>query len=163
MIISFVAAVSRNNALGKDNKLLWHLPDDFKWFKEQTVRKPVIMGRKTMESLGKPLPKRRNIVISRTKDKVSEGFEWAESKEVALQMVKDSPEVAVIGGGQIYKLFLDDVNLLVITFVDVFIEEADTFFPEINYNNWKETYHIHHQVDERHKYAFDIKIFKKGI
>jgi dihydrofolate reductase len=161
--ISAIAAVGKGLELGAGNDLLWHLPDDFSWFVQHTRGKPVIMGRKTMQSLGKPLKNRLNIVITRNPESVMEGFIATDSLENALQFAKSQfdDEIFIIGGGEIYKQSLDVLDKLYITEVDGFFPGADTFFPEYDKTRWNETYREHHPIDEKHKYAFDFVILKK--
>jgi len=146
MIISIIVAKATNNAIGKDNCLLWHISQDLKRFKALTLSHPIVMGRKTFESIGRPLPGRRNIVISRNFS--HDGVEVASSLQEALLMCKDDEEVFITGGGQIYKQAIDIADRLYIT--DVFCEpEADTYFPEIDLSKWEE------QSREEHDgYAF---------
>ena len=137
-MITLIAAAAENNALGKDNQLLWHLPIDFKWFIEKTKGKPVIMGRKTMESLGKPLKNRLNIVLSRQLEEVTEGFVLVRSWDEAFEKAKqsESNEIMVIGGAQIYEQALAFADKVYLTHVEGEFEIADTFFPQMNYQNY---------------------------
>jgi dihydrofolate reductase len=161
--ISAIAAVGKGLELGAGNDLLWHLPDDFSWFVQHTRGKPVIMGRKTMQSLGKPLKNRLNIVITRNPESVQEGFYGTNSLENALEYAKSqyNDEIFIIGGGEIYKQSLDLLDKLYITEVEGNFPEADTFFPEFDKSLWKETFREHHPVDEKHQYAFDFVILEK--
>ncbi len=135
--ISIIVAIAENNAIGRNNDLLWHIPDDLKRFKKITSEHTVVMGRNTYLSLPvKPLPKRRNIVITDKKGEHFTGCEMAYSIEEALSMIDDKEESFVIGGGMIYKIFLDHANKLYITKVHK-LYDADTFFPEINPRDWK--------------------------
>ena len=121
MIISLIAAVSENFAIGKDKKLLWHLPADLKFFKEKTLGHCIIMGRKTFESVGKPLPGRRNIVITRNENWKAEGVEVVKSLEEALSLSKDDAEPMIVGGAEIYTLALPLANRIYLTQVEVHI------------------------------------------
>lgn len=161
--ISAIAAVGKGLELGAGNDLLWHLPDDFSWFVQHTRGKPVIMGRKTMQSLGKPLKNRLNIVITRNPECVMEGFYAVDSLEKALEYAKSQydDEIFIIGGGEIYKQSLTLLDKLYITEVDGFFPGADTFFPEYDKPLWKEAFREHHPVDEKHKYAFDFVILER--
>lgn len=162
MIISFIVAMDRHNAIGHNNELMWHLPDDFKWFKEKTKGRPMIMGRNTMNSLKKPLPGRLNIVISSRNENIIEGFIYAQSPEKALSLVPEgTAEAMIIGGGQIYKQMLGQADRLYLTIVDHVWPEADTFFPKWAKDEWKETFREHHSADERHTYAFDFIILDR--
>jgi len=161
MIRTIVVATSRNRAIGKDNDLLWHLPDDFKFFKETTKNHHILMGRKTYQSLGKPLPKRVSIVITRnTEFALPEGHHVVSSLEGALAVGEQAglDEIMIIGGGKIYKESLDKdlVDKMYITEIDANIDGADTFFPEFDKSEWTEAERIHHPADERHQYAFDF-------
>src|SRR5574343_279775 len=127
--ITLIAAIGKNNELGKENKLLWDLPNDMKHFREKTTEKTVIMGRKTFESIGRPLPRRTNIVVTRSADFHKEGVLVAHSLEEALALAKQSEtEVFVIGGGELYRQALPLATALEITHVDM-TADADTFFP----------------------------------
>ena len=135
--LSIIVAVSENNAIGKDNNLLWHISEDLKHFKEITSGHSVLMGRKTFESLGKKLPNRRNIVITRNPDYTAEGCEMASSLEDAVRLCAGEEEVFVIGGGEIYRQAMDMASKLYLTVVHK-VYEADTFFPVIDSSCWKE-------------------------
>lgn len=135
MIISIIVAKARNNAIGKDNKLLWHIPEDLKRFKALTMSHPIIMGRKTFESIGRPLPGRHNIVISR--DFKHDGVEVAPSLDDAILMCRDEEEIFITGGGQVYRQAMELADKLYITDVDL-EPDADTFFPEIDGSRWIE-------------------------
>jgi dihydrofolate reductase len=162
MLISLIAAIDSNYGIGADNKLLWHLPDDFKWFKQHTIGKPLIMGRNTMLSLGKPLPKRLNIVMSSSGKDIIEGFIHVQSIEEALKAVPDNTEeVMVIGGGMVYSQMLQVANKLYITYVKHAFENIDTYFPKWNEAEWREVYREAHSIDDAHQYPFDLCIFDK--
>jgi dihydrofolate reductase len=156
MQISIIAAIGSKNELGANNQLLWHLPIDFKWFIEKTKGKPVIMGRKTMESLGKPLKNRLNIVLSRQLEEVSEGFvlvrSWDEAFEIAKQ--SESNEIMIIGGAQIYEQALEFADKIYLTHVVGQFESADTFFPQINYDNYNCNFIENHMKDDQHHYYY---------
>ena len=154
-MIVMIAAAAENNALGKDNELLWHLPDDFKRFKQLTTGNPIIMGRKTFESFPKPLPNRTHIIITRDQ-KYTTDFDHCQivhSLEEALASIKNDALSFIIGGGEIYRLGLKFADKIELTRVhDSF--EADTFFPEINLANWNLEKAVYHPKDIKHKYAF---------
>lgn len=135
MMLSMIAAVGTNGALGKDNQLLWHLPADLAWFKQTTLGKPVVMGRKTFDSVGRPLPKRRNVVISRNTDLRIEGVEVCQSLDAALALLSDEPEVMIVGGAEIYRMALPMADRVYLTIVDV-APDADAFFPELPSQEW---------------------------
>lgn len=154
MKITLIAAAAENNALGKDNDLVWHLPDDFKRFKKLTSHHHIIMGRKTFESFPKPLPNRTHIVITRNSEYVAgEGIIVVDSIDAALDAVMNDDNPYVIGGGEIYKLALDQATHIELTRVHSSFE-ADAFFPEINENDWELVAETFHPKDERHDYAF---------
>ena len=138
-MITLIAAIAQNNALGKDNDLIWHLPADLKRFKKVTTGHHILMGRNTFESIGKPLPNRTTIIITRSNDYFIDGCLTADSVEKAIELAKDDDEVFIIGGAQIYKYVMDNnlVDKLDITIVHEEFE-ADVFFPEIDRNLWKE-------------------------
>ncbi|MDE5837254.1 MAG: dihydrofolate reductase [Paramuribaculum sp.] len=139
MSISIIAAVGADNAIGADGNLAFHISSDLKHFKELTVGKPVIMGRKTFESLPNgPLPNRRNIVISRNPEYSYPGVETAASLQDAIELTFDSPEAMVIGGAEIYRLALPMATKLYLTQIDATRQDADTFFPEINKDEWEQ-------------------------
>ena len=152
-MIIIVAAVAKNNALGKDNELVWHLPDDFKRFKELTTGHHIIMGRKTFESFPKPLPNRTHIVVTRQKDYSPEGCIVVHSISDAIQQVPKSADAFIIGGGEIYELGMAATDKLEITRVNG-IFEADAFFPEIRAADWELTQSVFHPEDDKHKFSF---------
>jgi dihydrofolate reductase len=162
MILSLIAAIGKNNELGKDNKLLWDLPADMRHFRETTSGHPVVMGRKTFESIGRPLPKRRNIVITRDSSYSREGIEVVHSIEEAIALFKEIPEeVFIIGGAEIYKQSLPFANRLYITRVESNFD-ADAFFPEIG-PEWQETFRDDHISDESHAFPYSFLIYEKKI
>jgi dihydrofolate reductase len=152
-MITIIAAAAENNALGKDNDLVWHLPDDFKRFKRLTTGHHIIMGRKTFESFPKPLPNRTHIVITRNKNYQKEGAVVVHSIETALELSKNDPQPFIIGGGEIYKQGLPFTGKIELTRVHANVE-ADAFFPEIDENNWQLIAEEYHPKDERHEFAF---------
>lgn len=162
MKISIIVAIGKNNEIGKDNDLLWHLGDDLKRFKKLTSNKVVIMGQKTYESLPiKPLPKRTNIIITDDPDSSFEGCVMVFSIDDAIQKAKywdDSGEVFVIGGGSIYKQFIDKADKLYITKVHESFE-ADTFFPDIS--EWTTIFREDHKKDENNDYDYSYLIMEK--
>ncbi|MFZ4551601.1 MAG: dihydrofolate reductase [Aquabacterium sp.] len=151
--IALIAAVARNGAIGKDNALLWHLPEDLKFFKRTTLGCPVIMGRKTYDSIGRPLPGRRNIVITRQADWTANGIETASSLPAALSLVADADKVFIIGGAQIYEQALPLVQEIVLTEVDADYD-GDAFFPDWDRHAFTETSRERHQTDTGLAYAF---------
>ena len=160
MRISLVAAASENNVIGKDGGIPWDLPDDFKHFHTATAGKPIIMGRKTHESIGRVLPGRRNIVVTRQKMEI-EGCSVVHSIEEALELVKDEPEVCVIGGGEIYKQALPFANVIDLTRVYTTIEGGDAFFPEFSEDEWELKSEERHEADERHAVPFTFLLYQR--
>ncbi|MCL1934337.1 MAG: dihydrofolate reductase [Candidatus Azobacteroides sp.] len=155
MILSLIAVLGKNNEIGKDNRLLCRLPSDLKRFKAITSGHTVIMGRKTFESLPNgPLPNRRNIIISRNKALVVEGAEVYSSLDYALLKSGNETEVFITGGAQIYAQALPIADKLYITRIHAAFPEADTFFPSLDWNNWKETDQETFPADEKNSYPF---------
>jgi dihydrofolate reductase len=152
-MITIIAAAGSQNELGKDNDLVWHLPDDFKRFKQLTTGHHIIMGRKTFESFPKPLPNRVHLVISRNKAYKNEGAIVVHSMEEALAYAKDDPQPFIIGGGEIYTMGLEYAHKIELTRVHGTFK-ADTYFPEIPVEDWKLITEVHHEKDERHQFAF---------
>ncbi|MFW1459387.1 type 3 dihydrofolate reductase [Vibrio parahaemolyticus] len=159
MIISMIAAMADNRVIGKDNQMPWHLPADFAWFKRCTMGKPVVMGRKTYDSIGRPLPGRLNIVISRDESLSIEGVTTVTSVEKALEAAGDVEEVMIIGGGAIYASCLVMANKLYVTHIDAVVE-GDTQFPDWG-NEFKETYSETYQADEKNAYNMRFTILEK--
>ena len=158
---TIVVAMGRNREIGKENQLLWHLPKDLKHFKEITSNHPIIMGRKTYESIGKPLPNRTNIVISRKTDWFEEGILIVGSIKEAIKFAKKIDEkIFIIGGGNIYEQTIDLVDQLEITWVDATLE-ADTYFPKIDEKNWRKTDEICHEKDEKNQFNFCFQTFER--
>ncbi|MEO6521617.1 MAG: dihydrofolate reductase [Mucilaginibacter sp.] len=159
MYITIVVAIASNYAIGKDNQLLWHLPKDLKHFKDITAGGTVIMGRKTYDSVGRPLPKRRNIVITR-QDIQIEGCEVVNSLDAAIALCKDEQEVFIVGGAEIYRQAMHITNRIYLTIVHHSFD-ADTFFPEIDYNDWKVVEREDHETDEKHAFAYSFITLEK--
>lgn len=159
--ISLIVAMDANNVIGQDNDMPWHLPDDLKFFKKNTQNKIVIMGRKTFQSIGsKPLPNRRNIVISRNQSFDVNGADLYVSVEQAILSCPKQDEVMIIGGGQLYKMMLPYATKLYITHVEASIE-GDTVFPSWSIDDWQESSSEHHSTDEKHQFAFSFKTYLK--
>lgn len=154
MIVSIVVAIAQNNAIGKNNQLLWHLPKDLKHFKDITSGHTVIMGRKTYESVGKPLPNRRNIIITR-QNIVIDGCEVVNSIEEALKLCTGETEVFIVGGAEIYKQAMALTDRIYLTIVHQEFD-ADTYFPEIKETIWKETERQDHESDEKHLFPYSF-------
>jgi dihydrofolate reductase len=151
--VSLVVAADARGGIGQQGGLPWHLPDDLKRFKALTMGKPIIMGRRTQQSIGRPLPDRRNIVISRSRGLELDGCEIAGSLDAALELAADAPEACVIGGAEIYRLALPRADVLYLTRVEAVVE-ADTFFPQIDAGDWEEREREPHAADERHAYPY---------
>ena len=160
MTLSLVVAASSNNVIGRDGGLPWHLPDDLRQFKRLTTGKAVIMGRSTYESIGRPLPDRRNIVMTRNADYVADGCDVVSSVSEAMDAVEGAEEVMIIGGGQVYRDFLPLANRIYLTRVQAEVE-GDTYFPEIDEATWRLVSSEHHAADEKHRYAFDVMVFER--
>jgi dihydrofolate reductase len=160
-MITLIAAAGENNELGKDNDLLWHLPDDFKRFKTLTTGHYIIMGRKTFESFPKPLPNRTHIIITRSKEyEAPKGCIVVHSLEKALAVSPKDETLFIIGGGEIYKQSIDHADCIELTRVHNSFE-ADTFFPEIDAEKWQLTQSNFHDKDERHQHAFTFETYHK--
>ncbi|MBA9075798.1 dihydrofolate reductase [Rufibacter quisquiliarum] len=161
-MIALVVAIAENRAIGKDNQLLWHLPEDLKHFKRLTLGHPMVMGRKTFEAIGKPLPGRTSIVVSRRQDFVlPEGCLKATSLEEALkEALALDEQVMVIGGGQIYAQALPLAEVVYLTLVHESFE-GDTFFPELEAAAWEVTEQQEHPADEKHPYPFTFFTFRR--
>lgn len=159
-MLSIIAAVSENNALGKDNKLLWHLPADLKRLKELTMGHHLIMGRKTFESLGKPLPGRPHVVISRSTDFIHEGVTVVDSLEKAFNVASSDEKPFVFGGADIYKQALPHAQLIYLTRVHA-IFEGDVYFPEIDFNEWELISKIDFEPDEKNKFHYSYEEYKR--
>lgn len=138
MRIAMIAAMANNRVIGKDNKMPWHLPEDLKHFKAMTLGKPVVMGRKTFESIGRPLPGRHNIVISRQADLVIEGVTSVTSFDAVKQAAGECEELVIMGGGQLYRELLPQADILYLTQINLDVE-GDTYFPEWDARDWQET------------------------
>lgn len=158
-MISLIFAIGRNNALGCKNRMPWYLPADFAYFKRTTMGKPVIMGRKTFESIGKPLSGRMNIVITRSTSFSHEGCIVVDSIEKARDLVKDK-EAFIIGGAEIYSAFLPMADKLYITEIDSDFE-ADTFFPKIDYSKWKLVSSEPGVKDEKNPFDYKFLVYER--
>jgi dihydrofolate reductase len=154
MTVTIIVAIAENYAIGKNNQLLWHMPADLKHFKQTTSGHTVIMGRKTYDSVGKPLPNRRNIIITRQEITIP-GCEVVKSVEEALELCSNEEEVFIVGGAEIYKLAMPKTDRIYLTIIHHSFD-ADTFFPEIDYMEWKEVSREDHPADEKHKYAYSF-------
>lgn len=162
MIISMIAAMANNRVIGLDNKMPWHLPADLQHFKKVTTGKPVIMGRKTFESIGRPLPGRRNIIITRNSDYSATGIEVVTTPEAALKLVCDAQEVMIIGGGNIYQQFLSQAQRLYLTFIDLDVD-GDTQFPDYeSVATWQKIEQVNMPTDSKNKYKYKFVTLYKA-
>ena len=160
MIISHLVAVSNNNVIGKDNDLPWKLKKDLLHFKNYTVGKTILMGRKTFESIGKPLPNRNNFIVSTTLQNVN-GAEVFKSLDSAIENVSSGEEVVIIGGGYLFRESINFFNKLVLTQVDCLID-GDIFYPEVNLDQWTLEQSEDFKKDEDNEYNFSVKTFTKN-
>lgn len=160
-MLTLIAAAAENNALGKNNDLLWHLPDDFKRFKQLTIGHYIIMGRKTFESFPKPLPNRTHVIITR-QDKYSapEGCIVVDSLKKAIAVCPKKEEIFIIGGGEIYNQALALADKIELTRVHTSLE-ADTFFPQIDLKEWQLVFEEFHPKDEKHAFAFTFLTYRR--
>ncbi|MDT4834763.1 IS1595 family transposase ISSsu9 [compost metagenome] len=158
--LSVIVAIAEDNAIGRNNQLLWHLPADLKHFKNLTTGHTIIMGRKTFDSIGKPLPNRRNIVISRNPGLEITGAEMVNSLNHAIALSKDDSEVFIIGGAEIYRQAFPLAQRLYLTRVHGLFE-ADTFFPKIDATLWKETHAITFPPDEKNALSYTFSTFER--
>ncbi len=159
-ILSMIVAHADNRVIGKDNDMPWHLPADLAYFKKTTLGKPIIMGRKTFESIGRPLPGRKNIVISRDSAYSAEGVEVVSSVDAALTLVDDVEEVMVIGGGAIYKHCLPSADRLYITHIDANIA-GDTYFPAYDLKSWQRVESEVRPADEKNQYSLNFSVYQR--
>ena len=155
MHISAVVAMSENRVIGKDNQLPWHLPADLQHFKKITMGKPIIMGRKTFESIGKPLPGRNNIIITRDKNFKAQSCIVVHSIEEAISSVKDNNEIFIIGGAELFKQTLPNIQRLYLTIIH-HVFDGDTYFPEINSSEWREVEREFHAPDANNIYSYSF-------
>ena len=161
--LSLLAALDRDFAIGKDNALPWHLPADLKRFKQLTLGSPILMGRRTAESLGRALPGRRNLVLTRSGRAPFAGMEAVSSLDQAraLAAADGAEELCVIGGGEVYALALPQASVLHITHVDTVVEGADAFFPAFDPGQWCEVSRRAHAADDRHAFAFEFVEYRR--
>ena len=160
MIISLIVAMDENRVIGYKNKLPWNLPSELKYFRETTKGKPVIMGRKTHESIGRPMPERLNIIITRDKNYRTDNCIIVNNVHDAIKATKGSSEIIVIGGAEIYKLFLPIANRLYVTKVHGAFK-GDTYFPEFNENEWVKVKEKFFEKDNENKYSYTIMVLER--
>jgi len=164
MVVAFIVAVSDNNAIGRRNTLPWYMPEDLKFFKRTTIGKPVIMGRKTFESLGKPLPGRLNIVLSGNAGvALPEGVLLYNDINAAIERMKQegTEEGFIIGGGKVFETTMPIADRMYITRVHCEVPDADAFFPDIDHTHWKLAWEEKHAADEQNKYAYDFQKYER--
>lgn len=164
MRVSLIAALDRRHAIGRGNALPWHLPDDLQHFKALTLGKPVLMGRRTAESLGRALPKRRNLVLTRSGTVPFAGMQAVASLEAAIARVaaEGGEELCVIGGGEVYALALPRATHLHLTHVDTVVDGADAYFPCLDPADWRETARTAHPADAVHAFAFTCVDYERA-
>ncbi|MDH3859059.1 MAG: type 3 dihydrofolate reductase [Gammaproteobacteria bacterium] len=161
-ILSLIVAMDENHLIGRNNSLPWHLPADLAYFKRTTMGKPVVMGRKTFESIGKPLPGRRNIVITRNADFNAPGCEIADSIEAAMSLAHDDDEVMLIGGASLYQQTIERATKLYITRIHQSFN-GDTWFPEFDLSDWKEEHREDFEADHSNRYAYSFIKYVREI
>lgn len=162
MIVSLIAAMAENRVIGIENRLPWKLPADMKWFREHTLGKPIVMGRKTFESFGaKPLPQRTNIVVTSDPDYRAEGAVVVHSIDAALKAADSAPEVMIIGGASFYEQMLPRADRIYLTLVHHNFE-GDAWFPEFDHTHWRETRRIEFSADEKNPYDCSFLILERG-
>ena len=160
MKISIIVAASANGVIGAGGELPWHLPDDFRYFKQVTMGKPIVMGRRTWESIGKPLPGRRNIVITRQPGFEAEGAAVVDSPQAAVAAAEGAGELMIIGGGEIYRRFLPRADTVYMTLVRANVE-GDTHFPPLDEREWVLESRERHDADERHAFDFEFQVYRR--
>jgi dihydrofolate reductase len=158
-MISAIVAIDKNYAIGKGNQLPWHMPADLAYFKKTTMGHPVIMGRKTYESMGKPLPGRTNIVVSSNNPELPEGVVLVHNVEDARAAAEklETDEVFIIGGQKLFESSFDTIDKLYVTVIDTIVEDADAFFPHIDHAQWKLTWEEAHEPNEKNKFAYTFQ------
>ena len=161
MDISLIAAIDRDFAIGRDGAMPWHLPDDLRRFKALTLGKPVLMGRKTALAIGRALPGRRNLVLTRGMHVPFEGQCVVQSVDEAIALAGDD-DLAVIGGGEVYALAMPRANVMSLTWVDTVVAGADAFFPRFDPLEWIETAHVDHAADARHPFAMSFVDYRRA-
>jgi dihydrofolate reductase len=160
-LVSAIVATDERGGIGKDGRLPWHLPNDLKRFKALTMGKPIVMGRRTFDSIGRALPGRQNVVVSRRPDLVIDGCTVVASFDAALEAAAEAAEVCVIGGAEIYRLALPVTGLVHVTKVHAVVD-ADTFFPVLDAAEWEEIAREDHPADERHAYGYSFVTLRRA-
>lgn len=159
-MISMIAAMSANQVIGLNGAMPWHLPSDLAWFKKTTLNKSIVMGRKTFESIGKPLPQRRNLVLTRQLDRDIVGCDVFDSPEAILADTRDEDELMITGGAQLYQHFLPLADRLYLTLIDADLQ-GDTYFPDYTVFEWQEVFRESHQADEKNAHAYTFIILDR--
>lgn len=160
MTLTIVVAVARNGVIGRDNGLPWHLPADLAFFRRTTMGRPVIMGRRTYQSIGRPLPGRHNIVVTGNPAYEVPGCTVVHSLESALAAAGSAPEVMLIGGASLFAQAMDRVDRIVLTEVDA-EPEGDVFFPALDASNWREVWSECHEADDRNAHPYRFRILER--
>lgn len=161
MIVSQIVAVGRRNEIGKDGRMPWHLPADLRHFKLNTLGKPILMGRKTLEAIGRPLPGRRNLILTRDASFKTPGCETVTTLDAAMQMAAGAPELMVIGGGEVYRLAWSRTDRLYLTRIQADVEGADTFFPEVVDGQWHEVSREDHRADAKNPFDYSFLVLER--
>ncbi len=162
MKLSIIAAVANNGVIGNKNRLIWHMPADLKFFRNKTLGHTMLMGRKTFESIGKPLPGRKTVIITQQKDYKVEGCDVVHSFKDALKLVKNEKEVFVVGGAEIYTQAIEHYYTKTIYITRIFASfDGDTFFPDIDEKHWEMIERNDHEPDKDNKYPFSFMIYKR--
>jgi dihydrofolate reductase len=161
-IVSLVVAADEQGGIGRDGGLPWHLPEDLRRFKALTMGKPIVMGRRTWDSIGRPLPGRRSLVVSRQGALAIEGAEVVDSLEAALHAMRDAPEVCVIGGAELYRAALPLADRIYLTRVHATVD-ADTYLPPLDLAAWEQVSCERHPADSRHAHAFSFVELRRGL
>jgi len=161
MIVSLIVAVGLKDEIGKAGKMPWHLPADLQHFKRNTLGKPVLMGRKTLEAIGRPLPERRNLVLTRDATFRAPGCETVTSLDAAIAAAGQAPELMVIGGGEVYRLAWSRADRVYLTRIQADVEGADTFFPKLEAKQWREVSREDHRADEKNPYDYSFITYER--
>jgi dihydrofolate reductase len=161
MIVSLIVATGRRGEIGKDGKMPWHLPADLQHFKRNTLGKPVLMGRKTLAAIGRPLPERRNLVLTRDQAFRAAGCETVTSLGQALALADPAPELMVIGGGEVYRLAWGRTDRIYLTRIQADVDGADTFFPGLEDGYWRETSREDHRADVKNPFNYSFLILDR--
>lgn len=160
MILSIIVAVAKGGVIGVNNSLIWHISEDLRYFKSVTTGSTIIMGRKSYESIGRPLPNRRNIVVSRNSSFTAEGCEVVSTIDEAISLCNGDEKAYIIGGGEIYRQTIDMVDMLYVTHVD-YGYEGDTYFPEIDQTKWGKVSSDIHERGEKFEHPFEFATYKR--